>query len=67
VKAVALERLLLETDSPVLGVEKTERNEPVNIKFALKEVASILRREEEELRELILENTLKLYSKIRIY
>ena len=64
VKAVALERLLLETDSPVLGIEKGERNEPANIEFALNEVATILRRDEEEIRELILENTLRLYSKI---
>jgi len=66
VKAVALERLLLETDSPVLGPEKAVRNEPSNISIALKEVASILNRDDEEIRELILENTLKLYHKIRI-
>ncbi len=65
VKAVALERLLLETDSPVLGSNKEKRNEPTNILIALKEVAAILRREEEELRELILENTCRLYSRIK--
>lgn len=64
VKAVAIERLLLETDSPVLGPDKGKRNEPTNIPIVLKEVASILRREEEELRELILENTCRLYSTI---
>jgi TatD DNase family protein len=64
VKAVALERLLLETDSPVLGPQKGERNEPANIHIALTEVASILKREPEELREIILENTLRLYQNI---
>jgi len=63
-KAIAIERLLLETDSPVLGPEKGERNEPTNIGIALTEVASILRRDEEELREIILENTLRLYKRI---
>ncbi|MHA1944285.1 MAG: TatD family hydrolase [Candidatus Thorarchaeota archaeon] len=65
VKSVALERLLFETDSPVLGPNMGERNEPANISVVLKEVASILRRDEEELRELILENTCRLYSTIK--
>jgi len=63
-KGIAIERLLLETDSPVLGAEREERNEPANLGIALREVASILRREEEELREIILENTLRLYKRI---
>jgi len=67
VKAIAIEKLLLETDSPVLGPEKGERNEPANIGIALTEVASILRREEEELREIILENTLRLYNRIKTH
>jgi TatD DNase family protein len=65
VKAVDIERLLLETDSPVLGPEKGERNEPSNIVIALRAVADILRQDEEELREIVLENTLRLYSKIK--
>lgn len=64
VKAIHIERLLLETDSPVLGAEKGERNEPKNLDIALQEVATILRRDEEELREIVLENTLRLYMKI---
>lgn len=65
VKAVEIERLLLETDSPVLGAQKGERNTPANLPVALREVASILRREEEELREIILENSLRLYKRIK--
>jgi TatD DNase family protein len=65
VKAVAIERLLLETDSPVLGPEKGIRNEPSNIQVALKETAQILRIDEEELQEAILENTLRLYTRIQ--
>ena len=65
VKAVHIERLLLETDSPVLGAEKGERNVPANVSIALKEVASILQREEEEFREIVLENSLRLYTKIK--
>ena len=65
VKAVDIERLLIETDSPVLGPDKSERNVPSNLPVALKEVATILQREEEEIREILLENTLRLYPKIR--
>jgi TatD DNase family protein len=65
VKAVAIERLLLETDSPVLGPEKAIRNEPSNIQVALRETAQILNMEEEELGETILENTLRLYTRIQ--
>jgi TatD DNase family protein len=65
VKAVHIERLLIETDSPVLGPEKGTRNVPANLPIALREVASILRREEEEIREIILENTQRLYAKIQ--
>ena len=65
VKAVHIERLLLETDSPVLGPDKGVRNVPSNLPIALREVASILRREEEEIRGIVLENTQRLYTKIK--
>jgi TatD DNase family protein len=64
VKAVEIERLLLETDSPVLGPDRNIRNEPANLPIALKEVALILGRDEEKLRQIILENTLRLYTRI---
>lgn len=65
VKAVDIEHLILETDSPVLGPDKRERNVPSNLSVALREVAGILGREEEELREIILENTLRLYTALK--
>jgi TatD DNase family protein len=64
VKAVEYERLLVETDSPVLGPDKDMRNEPANVWLALREVAAILGREEEEVRSVVMENTLRLYSRI---
>ncbi|NHJ12876.1 MAG: TatD family deoxyribonuclease [Candidatus Thorarchaeota archaeon] len=64
VKAVDIERLLVETDSPVLGPEIGGRNEPRNVWIALREIASILGRDVEEMRVIILENTLRIYRKI---
>jgi TatD DNase family protein len=65
VKAVNIERLLLETDSPVLGPDKGVRNEPSNIPLVVKEIASILRLSKEEVRQIALENTLRLYKRIK--
>ncbi|MFW9848215.1 MAG: TatD family hydrolase [Candidatus Thorarchaeota archaeon] len=65
VKAINIERLLIETDSPVLAPEKGERNTPLNLPFVLNEISQILHRDKEELREIILENTLRLYSNIK--
>jgi TatD DNase family protein len=66
VKAVEYERLLVETDSPVLGPDLGLRNEPTNVRLAVREVASILGRDEEEVKSTILENTLRLYRSIRV-
>lgn len=66
VKAVNIERLLIETDSPVLAPERGMRNTPTNLPIVVQEIARILRRDEEELQSIILENTLRLYSRIRL-
>ncbi|MGY5852721.1 MAG: TatD family hydrolase, partial [Candidatus Thorarchaeota archaeon] len=64
VKAVDIEHLLLETDSPVLCAEKGVRNEPSNVLIVIEAIASILHRTEDEIREITLENTLRLYKRI---
>jgi len=64
VKAVNIERLLIETDSPVLAPERGIRNTPLNLPVVIQEIARILRRDEEELQDIILENTLRLFSRI---
>lgn len=64
VKAVSIEKLLLETDSPVLSAIKGERNEPSNLTIAASEVARILQRGYEETSAILLENSLRLYKKL---
>ncbi|MBN2230605.1 MAG: TatD family hydrolase [Candidatus Thorarchaeota archaeon] len=65
VKAVAIDRLLIETDSPVLSPVIGQLNEPANLPIALREIASILHMEEEEIGKIVLENICRLYSRIR--
>ncbi len=66
VKAVDYERLLVETDSPVLGPVAGVRNEPANLWIAVKEISSILGRSEDEVATTVFENTMRLYSRIRV-
>ncbi|MDO5850434.1 MAG: TatD family hydrolase [Methanobacteriaceae archaeon] len=41
VKEIPLDRILTETDSPYFAMTKEERNEPVNVEYAVKKIAEI--------------------------
>ncbi len=62
VKKLPLSSILLETDSPVLGAETDQRNEPANLIVALKAVAEIKGITEEEVREAATHNFKRLYN-----
>jgi len=64
VKQLPLSCLMVETDSPVLGPEPGQRNEPANIIYAIKTIAEIKGVSEDEVKEKALENTMLLYSDI---
>jgi len=64
VKHLPLSCLLVETDSPVLGPDPKQRNEPANVTVALKTIAEIKGIAEETLIETVSENTLRLYGNI---
>ena len=66
VDRLPLDRLLLETDSPVLGAATVERNEPANIRIALTEVARIKGVSEGEVAERVLQNTQALYGDLGV-
>ena len=62
VKALPLEAMLLETDSPVLGPDPKERNEPANVIRVVEAIAAIKNVSPEDVKEAAAENTKKLYG-----
>ena len=64
VERLPLDRLLLETDSPVLGPEAGVRNEPVNVRISLEAIASLKEVETDQAAETIYANTLRLFPRL---
>ena len=62
VKQLPLSCLLLESDCPVLGPDRAQRNEPANALLALQAIAEIKDISCEEVHEAVRENTWKLYG-----
>ena len=66
VKQIPLSCLMVETDSPVLGPESGQRNEPANIIYSIKTIAEIKGVDEEKIWEKVFENTVRLYGNLFI-
>jgi TatD DNase family protein len=64
VKSLPLSCILLETDSPVLGSDPKERNEPANVTTSLKAIAELKNVTVEQVMEAVAENTKRLYGSI---
>ncbi len=63
VRRLPLDCLLLETDSPVLGPDASQRNEPANVIVSLQAIAQIKGLEEADVAAMLTENTVRLYGK----
>jgi TatD DNase family protein len=57
--------LLVETDSPVLGPDPQQRNEPANVLLSVKAIAELKHVSADEVRASVSENTRKLYGSIQ--
>lgn len=66
VRALPLDRILLETDSPALGPEKMIRNEPVNTRISFEYIAQAKKLDHESLANILMENTKKLFPKMSL-
>lgn len=64
VRRLPLECLLVETDSPVLGPDPKERNEPANVRISIVEIARLKEIAPEAVEEAVVENTRRLYGEI---
>ncbi|MBN2492066.1 MAG: TatD family hydrolase [Planctomycetes bacterium] len=63
VKQLPLDRLLLESDAPVLGPDPAARNEPANLRVAAEAIAGLKRRSLDEVLGAIVENTRRVFSR----
>jgi TatD DNase family protein len=64
VRHLPLACLLVETDSPVLGPEPKQRNEPANVNISLKAIAELKGLDTMVVIEAVNENTRRLYGNI---
>jgi TatD DNase family protein len=64
VKQLPLDRLLVETDSPVLGPDASRRNEPANLPGVVRAIAQIKNVSEEAVAIAVCENTARLYGNL---
>jgi len=62
VRQLPLSCLLVETDSPVLGIDPQSRNEPAHIIHSIEAIAQIKGISQAAVRQVSLENTIKLYG-----
>jgi len=62
IRRLPLSCLLLETDSPVLGPVREERNEPANVTISLRAIAEIKEIAEEQVVEAVEENAARLFG-----
>jgi len=63
-KHLPLSCLLVETDSPVLGPEPKQRNEPANVLISIKAISELKDIAEAAVIKAVWENTQRLYGKI---
>jgi TatD DNase family protein len=64
VRRLPLSSLLLESDSPVLGPRPGERNEPANVRVALRTVSALKELSETAVAEAVDENVRRLYGSL---
>jgi len=62
VKLLPLSCLLIESDSPVLGPDPAQRNEPANVVTVVTAIAEIKGITSQEVEEAVRENTRRLYG-----
>nr|MDO8098795.1 TatD family hydrolase [Candidatus Njordarchaeota archaeon] len=60
VQALPIEALLTETDSPLMGIDPKQRNEPVNVIKVIEKIAKLRKIDNEEVASVIFQNAKRL-------
>lgn len=68
IKAISLDRLVVETDCPYCTPEpfRGKVNKPIYTQYVLDKISRVLEINTQELEEIVLENTLRLFKKVKI-
>ena len=62
IEKTPLDKILIETDCPYLGLKKEERNEPIFVKYIAKDIAKIKNISFEEVAQTTVYNTQTLFG-----
>jgi TatD DNase family protein len=62
VKELAIESMLTETDSPLLGIDPKERNEPINVLKVIEKIAQLKNMDKEEALKSISMNAVRFFG-----
>lgn len=65
-ETVPIEQLCLETDSPVLGPKRDERNEPANIRVSAEFISRIKNIPVEDVIRITTQNARRLFKLVRL-
>ena len=66
IKALPIDHILLETDSPALSPIKNERNVPINISYSIQYIASIKGISEQKVKQITTANAVRLFKKLKL-
>ncbi|XP_010788151.1 putative deoxyribonuclease tatdn3, partial [Notothenia coriiceps] len=67
IKQIPLEHICLETDSPALGLDKLERNEPCNIALCCRHIADVKGLSTQTVQIVTAQNALRLFPKVQTH
>ncbi|XP_034004044.1 putative deoxyribonuclease tatdn3 isoform X1 [Trematomus bernacchii] len=67
IKQIPLENICLETDSPALGLDKHERNEPCNIALCCRHIADVKGLSTQTVQIVTAQNALRLFPQVKTH
>jgi len=68
IKVIPVNRILTETDAPYLTPEpfRGRLNKPIYVRYVLEKIAEVLDKESNEMQDIVISNTLRLFTRIKL-